>query len=156
MRHEPREFISTIFVREKSDEGFCLILSLKRLNEVIEYKKFKMKAISTILHLVRPGMYMAKLDIRDAYHSVPICEDHQSLLKFQYQTSLFEFTSLPNGYIEEPRKFTKLMKPPLEFLKKIEKIFVAGFFDCLITMKSAHSFCCDNISNITFIKTRLV
>ena len=42
-----------------------------------------METISTILHLVRPGKYMAKLDIKDAYYSVPTCEDHQSLLKFQ-------------------------------------------------------------------------
>ena len=37
-----------------------------------------METISTILHLVRPGKYMAKLDIKDAYYSVsaPIREDH--------------------------------------------------------------------------------
>ena len=70
-------------------------MNLKRLNEVVEYKKFKMETISTILLLVRPGMFMVKLDIKDAYYSVPICEDHQSLYKFQYQTSLFKFTPLP-------------------------------------------------------------
>ena len=42
-----------------------------------------METISTILHLVRPGMNMAKLDVKDAYYSVPICEDHQSILKFK-------------------------------------------------------------------------
>ena len=59
-----------------------------------------METISTILHLVRSGMFMAKLDIKDAYYSVPKCEDHQNLLKFQYQTSLFKFTALPNGCAE--------------------------------------------------------
>ena len=38
-KQEQMEFISPIFVREKSDGGFRLILNLKRLNEVIEYKK---------------------------------------------------------------------------------------------------------------------
>ena len=42
-KHEPREFISPIFLHKKSDGGFPLILKLKRLNEVIEYKKFKRK-----------------------------------------------------------------------------------------------------------------
>ena len=59
-----------------------------------------MEIISTILHLVRPGMFMAKVDIKDAYYSVSVCEDHQILLKFQYQTSLFKFTALSNGYAE--------------------------------------------------------
>ena len=99
-KHKIREFISPIFVREKSDGGFCLILNLKRLDEVVEYKIFKMKIISTILHLVRPDIFMAKLYVKDAYYSVPICEGHQSLLMFQYQTSLFKFTALPNEYTE--------------------------------------------------------
>ena len=42
-KHQPREFISPIFVHKKSDGGFRVILNLKRLNEVIEYKKFKKK-----------------------------------------------------------------------------------------------------------------
>ena len=112
-KHEAREFISPIFVHEKFDGGFRLILNLKKLNEVAKYKKFKMETVSTILHLVRPGMFMAKLDIKDAYYCVAICEDNQSLLKFQYQTSLFKFTALPNGYREGPKKFAKLMKPLL-------------------------------------------
>ena len=99
-KHEPREFISPIFAREKSNGVFCLIVNMKRLNEVVEYKKFKMETVSTLLHLIKPGMYMTKLDIKDAYYSVPICGNHQTLLKFQYQTSLFKFTALPNGYTE--------------------------------------------------------
>ena len=114
-----------------------------------------METVSTILHLVRPGMYMAKLDIKDAYYSIPICEDHQSLLKFQHQTSLFKFTTLPNGYTEGPRKVTKLIKPHLAFLRKIEKILVAGYFDHLITLNSTHSSCCDNISKITLLLSKL-
>ena len=39
-----------------------------------------------------------KLDIKDAYYSVPVFEDHQSLLKFQYIHSLFKFNALPYGY----------------------------------------------------------
>ena len=67
---EPGEFISPIFVREKTDGGFRLILNLKKLNETVEYKKFKMETITSILQLIRPGMFMAKLDIKDAYYSI--------------------------------------------------------------------------------------
>ena len=70
-KHEPRAFIPPIF-----DGCFRLILNLKRLNEVLEYKKFTIETISRILHLIRPGMYMAKVDIKDAYYSTPICENH--------------------------------------------------------------------------------
>ena len=47
-----------------------------------------METISTILHLATPGMWIAMLDIKDAYHNVTICEGYKRLLKFQYQTSV--------------------------------------------------------------------
>ena len=87
-KHEPREFISSKFVRYG---GFRLTSNLQRLYKAIEYKKFKMETISTIIHLVRPSMYIAKLDVMNSYYSVPICGDHQSLLKFQYQNCLTQW-----------------------------------------------------------------
>ena len=88
------EFISPIFVRHKPDGGFRLILNLRKLNEVAEYNKFKMETISTVLCLISPNAYMAKLDIKDAYYSIPIYKPHQKLLKFQYKCTLYKFTTL--------------------------------------------------------------
>ena len=47
------------------------------------------------------------------------------------------------------------MKPSLAFLRKIEKILVAGCFDDLITMNSTHSSYCDIISNIVLLLSKL-
>ena len=64
------EYISPIFITEKSDGGFRFILNLKELNKSIEKKKFKMQTLSSILCLIRPNMYLAKLDIKDEYYSI--------------------------------------------------------------------------------------
>ena len=98
---------------------------------------------------------MAKLHVKDAYYNVPVCKDHQSLLKFQYQISLFNYIALPKRYTERPRKFKKLLKPPLAFSRKIEKILAAGYFDDLITMNSTHSSCDNNISKIYLLLSEL-
>ena len=74
--YEPGEFISPIYLKEKSDGGYCLI-NLKKLNESVEYKKCKMEALAIIIQFIKPNMYMAKLDIMDVYHSIPIYESHQ-------------------------------------------------------------------------------
>ena len=113
--HEKDEHISPIFVTEKADGGFRLILNLKELNKSVEKVKFKMQTLTSILCLVRPNMYLAKLDIKDAYYSIPIYKDHQKLLKFKHRNQIYKFTALPNGYTEGPRKYTKVMKPPLAF-----------------------------------------
>ena len=109
--HEPGEFISSIFLRENSDGGYRLILKLENVNESVEYKKFKMETLATIIQLIKPNMYMAKVDIKDAYHSIQIYELHQKFLKFKYKSRLFKFTVLSNGYTEESRKLTKLLRP---------------------------------------------
>ena len=80
----------------------------RKLNESVEHKRFKMETLATIIQFIRPNTYMAKLDIKDAYYSIPIYEPHQKLLKFEYKSKLFKFMVLPNGYTKGTRKFTKL------------------------------------------------
>ena len=74
--HDPGEFISPILFKEKSYGGYRLILNSKKLNESVEYKKFRMETLTTIIQLIRPNMYMAELDIKDACYSVPIYKAH--------------------------------------------------------------------------------
>lgn len=152
---ESGEFISPIFVRPKSDGGFRLILNLKSLNKTIEYKKFKMDTISNILLMIRPNMFMAKLDIKDAYYSIPINKSHQKLLKFCFDNILYKFTALPNGYTEGPRKFTKVLKPPLAFLRIEFELLIASYIDDLITMNLTFEGCMNNISKTVQVLTSL-
>ena len=55
--HELSEFISSIFHREKRDGGYRLILNFKKLNELFEYKKFKMETIAIVIWLIRPNLW---------------------------------------------------------------------------------------------------
>ena len=73
-----------------------------------------METLLSILCLIRPNDYMAKIDIKDAYYRIPILEQHQKLLKFIHKNCLYKFTALPNGYTEGPRKFTKALNPGID------------------------------------------
>ena len=59
---------------------------------------------------------MACIDLKDAYYPLPIRVNDRKYLKFQWNGKLFQFTCLPNGLFSEPRKFTKIFKPPLASL----------------------------------------
>ena len=48
-----------------------MILNLKRLNKFVDYKHFKMESLQNVLELIRPGVYMASIDLKDAFYSVP-------------------------------------------------------------------------------------
>ena len=41
-----------------------------------------METIHTATDLIKGNCYMASIDLRDAYYSVPVCKEHQKYLKF--------------------------------------------------------------------------
>lgn len=126
--HETGQYVNTIFTRPKKDGSHRMILNLKPLNKFIEYRKFKMDTLKTVLQLMHQGCYLASIDISDAYYSVPIHRDHQKFLKFQWRNDLYHYTALPNGYSDAPRVFTKLLKPVFAQLRRLGHI-VVGYID---------------------------
>ena len=56
-------------------------------------------------------------DMKDAYYSIPIAEEHQKYLKFIWRDQLYAFTSLPMGLTSSPRIFTKVFKPVFSYLR---------------------------------------
>ena len=143
-QHEEGEYISPIFLTPKSDGSFRMILNLKKLNDQMPYIHFKMEIIKSVLNLVTPNCYMAKIGIKDAYYSIPILPEHQKFLKFSSQGKLYKFTCLPNGLCCGPRKFTKLLKPPLAKLR-LDYIKIAAYIDDLITLAYSFDICLKNV-----------
>ena len=78
--NEPGQFISTIFLRPKPDGTHRMILNLKKLNGSVKYEHFKMDTLWTVIRMMKPNCYMASIDIKDAYYSVPIAETDQNIL----------------------------------------------------------------------------
>ena len=77
-------FVSRIFTRDKTDGNVRLILDLSEFNESVEYKHFKMESLQTAIKLMTPGCYMASIDWKDAYYSVPIAKEYQKYLRFEW------------------------------------------------------------------------
>lgn len=114
--HCPNEIISDVFVRAKKDGTHRMILNLKNLNQHANKIQFKMDTLYTIIKLVEKDCFMASIDLKDAYYSVPIAASYRKYLKFSWKGSLYQFRCLPNGLSCGPRKFTKLLKPALSDL----------------------------------------
>ena len=129
-------------------------MNLKNLNVEVPDKHFKMETVSTILRMVRPNWFMAKLDIKDAYYSVKILPKDQKLLKFRLHGKLYKFTCLPNGYKEGPRVFTKLSKPFISYLQK-EGICVAIYIDDLIIMSKNFESCVRHVQRVATLLDKL-
>ena len=123
-----------------------LIINLKKLNSFIKNSHFKMDTIRTVLGLVTPNCWMASLDLKDTYYSVRIHPYFQKYLKFMYNGRLFKYTVFPKGLSICPRKFTKMLKPPLTHLRLMKHI-VSGYIEDLYLQGSTYQKCAINVLN---------
>lgn len=104
-------FVSSLFMVPKKGRGQRPVINLKALNNFVEYSHFKMEGINMLRDVLRKDDYMVKLDLRDAYFTVPVWINHQKYLRFLWKDTMWEFACLPYGLASAPRVFTKIMKP---------------------------------------------
>jgi hypothetical protein len=78
-------FICSLFVIPKKMGGFRPILNLKPLNEFIRYEHFKMENLQSVRFLLREGDWMVKLDLKDAYLTIPIHPSHQKFVRLGWK-----------------------------------------------------------------------
>lgn len=141
---QPDQILSGIFLHPKKDGSFRLILNLKQFNIFVTYHHFKMDSLSTIIKLVVKDCFMASIDLKDAYYSIPIHSSCRKYLRFEWNGKTFEYTCLPNGLSCCPRKFTKILKPILAHLHRLGNISV-GHIDDLYLQGSTYDQCVSNV-----------
>lgn len=74
-----------------------MILNLKPLNEFVAYHYFKMDTLRTAIKVIRPRCFMASVDLKDAYYSIPIAQEDRKFLMFEWKRKYYQYTLLPNG-----------------------------------------------------------
>ncbi len=144
--HCEDEFISPIFLRPKKDGTHRLILNLKNLNKAVIYKHFKMESLKNAMNLTTQNCYFASIDLSQAYYACPVHPDHQKFLKFFWKNKLYKFVCFVNGLAEAPRKFSKIMKVPFSYLRKMGHASVA-FIDDSLLISENYNECCMNIDD---------
>ncbi|KAM4807615.1 LOW QUALITY PROTEIN: uncharacterized protein WCC33_005133 [Rhinophrynus dorsalis] len=116
--YDPRVgFVSNIFLVRKKDSGLRPVINLRTLNGCVLYRHFKMEGIHLLRDLLLPSDWMVKIDLQDAYLTVPMYPSSQIYLRFLWRNKMWQFTCLPFGLLSAPWCFTKLMKPVVAFLR---------------------------------------
>jgi hypothetical protein len=126
------QVVSSLFLRDKADGGRRPIINLKRLNAVVPYVHFKMEGLRNLRDLLQPGDLLVKLDLKDAYFTVPLGRKSQGLVAFEWRAETYEFEVLCFGLGPAPRCFTKIMKVPLQWLRSLGIRLIAYLDDFLL------------------------
>ena len=108
------------------------VINLKGLNSFIEAEHFKMEGLHLLPDLIQPQDWMVELDLKDAYLQVPIHQDSQCMLQFQWEQTIYQFVCLPFGLTSAPRVFTKIMKPVVGALRQLGIRLIIYLDDLLV------------------------
>ena len=103
-----------------------------------------MESIQNLLIMVEPMVFMASIDLKDAFFSVPVYENHQKSLKFFVKDN-YEFVCMPNGYDPAMRIFTKITKIPFTYLRRKGHLSVVCVDDSYLQGKTYEQ-CLQNIT----------
>ena len=80
---------------------------------------------------------MAKIDLKDAYLTIPVARVHHCLLSFQVQQGEWiQFQCLPFGLCTTPFVFTKVTKPIVQFLRQLGIYLIIYLDDLLLAASS--------------------
>ena len=79
---------------------------------------------------------MVKLDLKDAYLTIPVHPSHQKFLRFAWKGRVFQFNCLAFGLASAPRLFTKILKVVAAYLRKHGMRLIIYLDDILIMNSS--------------------
>ena len=132
-------FLSTLFLVPKKDGGVRPVVNLKSLNTFVEVPHFKMEGIHTLKSLLLKNDWLVKVDLKDAYFSIPVHQNHRKYLCFQVKDKLYQFNCLPFGLASAPWVFTKTLKPVAALGRELGMRLVVYIDDILLMAESQES-----------------
>lgn len=141
---ESDQFVSPIFTVPKPDGKRRFILNLKKLNSYLHCPHFKMEDYRSVLNIMRLNMFMATIDLQDAYFHVPVHDSCKKYLKFRFNGILYHFNCIPFGCCTCPLLFTKLLKPVFEKLRTLGYQSVR-YLDDFLLFGQTFELCSENV-----------
>ena len=116
------------------------MINLAPLNNHIYNQPFKMEGLENLRYLLNPGDYFVKIDLSDAYLSIPVHEDSQPYLAFIFDQVTYAFKTMPFRLNMASARFTKVFKPVLADLRA-QSIRALIWLDDILVISSSYSSC---------------
>jgi len=131
-------FLSRIFaIPKKGGQQLRPILDAREINNFVRKDHFKMEGLHTPRDMVLEGDRTAKIDLSDAYLTVPVHKESQRYLAFRWKDRTYVWTALPFGLTSAPRVFTKVMREVMKHLRARGICIIQYLDDLLILGRTA-------------------
>lgn len=113
-------FLSPLLPVEKSDGTYRLVNDYRLLNAYFDSGGTEQPSVWQKLWGVKSSWrYFVKIDLKDAFFSVPICEGLQRMFGFTWFHRRFTWTRIPQGFLWSPVLFSERIS---EVLRNVDVI----------------------------------
>ncbi|XP_065195411.1 uncharacterized protein LOC135826738 [Sycon ciliatum] len=140
-------FLSPLFVVPKKNGKMRPVADLRELNQFVQYHHFKMEGIATLRELLIKNDFMVKVDLTDAYLSMPVHPTLRRFLTVQWQSRQYQFAAVPFGLASAPRQFTKLLHPVITCLRQ-QGVRLVVYLDDILIMAGSYQEALQHVANL--------
>lgn len=128
-----RTHVAAGFCVPKATGGARPVIDWRDLNLHTLKRHFKMESLKTVQEQLEVGDFMAKIDIKDAYLHIPIAEEHQPFLRFNFRGRTYQCLAMLFGLTAAPRVFTRVLQPLVKVLRS-EGIRIVVYLDDFLVL----------------------
>ncbi|XP_003737424.1 uncharacterized protein K02A2.6-like [Galendromus occidentalis] len=118
-RIQASEWISPIVVAEKKNGDVRLCVDLREVNKAVVQDAFPLPHIEDLMQRLAKGRVFSKIDLRSAYHQIPLHESSRDLTAFVSPWGLFRYTRVCFGLASAPAAFQAFMEETLKDLEGV-------------------------------------
>ena len=126
-------YYSRLFVVWKTSGSWRPVIDLSTLNRFVEREG------QSVLLSIRPGDWMASIDLREAYLQVPVHPESCPFLRFVPNRQVYQFKALCFGLSTAPQVFTRVMAPVSAILHSLGILMHRYLDDWLVQSSSRES-----------------
>ena len=102
-----------MFVKKK-DRKLRLCMDYRALNHVTKKDRYPLPLIGDGMDRLKTAKYYTKLDIKDAYHNIPIREGDEWKTTFTFKRGTYEYLVMPFRLANAPAAFQRWINRTLQ------------------------------------------
>ena len=124
------EWSSALRIVDKKDNTIKITVDYKPLNKVIKRDSYQLPSIRDLFNKLSELDVFTRMDIKSAYHQIPVEESSIKYTAFICEFGLFEYLSMPMGIKSAPSWFQRVIEDPLQELinRKITDVYIDDIF----------------------------
>ena len=107
-----------------------------------------------LLNVIRKNFFMAKVDLKDTYLTVPVAVKFHCLLTFQSDKEFLRFQNLPFGLCTAPYVFSNITNLAVQFLPQAG-IHIIIYIDDMLLVSPTESSLAQDLSTVLWLFSAL-